>query len=73
MIAVRLGQRATSLIPVRFSSLLISLLLMITVYPFVETAGQGQLLFSIFFTLVLLNVVYTVEVAPVSRAAWRFI
>ena len=61
MRAVRLGQKATSLIPARFSSLLLSLLLMITVYPFVETAGQGQFLFSIFFTVVLLNVVYTVS------------
>ncbi len=61
MRAVRLGQKATSLIPARFSSLLLSLLLLITVYPFVETAGQGQFLFSIFFTVVLLNVVYTVS------------
>ncbi len=61
MSAVRLGQKATSLIPARFSSLLVSLLLMITVYPFVETAGRGQFLFSIFFTVVLLNVVYTVS------------
>ena len=61
MSVVRLGQKATSLIPARFSSLLVSLLLMITVYPFVETAGRGQFLFSIFFTVVLLNVVYTVS------------
>ena len=61
MSAVRLGQKATSLIPARFSSLLVSLLLMITVYPFVETSGRGQTLFSLFFTVVLLNVVYTVS------------
>ena len=34
---------------------------MITVYPFLETAGRGQFLFSLFFTLVLVNVVYTVS------------
>ena len=34
---------------------------MITVYPLLETAGRGQFLFSLFFTLVLVNVVYTVS------------
>ena len=31
-------------------------------YPFLETAGRGQFLFSIFFRVVLLNVVYTVSI-----------
>ncbi len=34
---------------------------MITVYPFLETTGRGEFLFSIFFSVVLLNVVYTVS------------
>ena len=48
------------MLPARFSSLLVSLLLMITVYPFLETAGRGHSLFSIFLTVILLNVVYSV-------------
>ena len=43
----------------RYSFLLVSLLLMIVVYPFLETQGRRQLLFSMFFTFILLNVVYT--------------
>ena len=45
--------------PPRYSYLMASLLLMIVVYPFLETANWGQFLFSVFFTFVLLNVVYT--------------
>jgi hypothetical protein len=47
--------------PAKFSSLLASLLLIYAVYPFIEQAGKGQLLFSLFFSLVILTVIYSVS------------
>ncbi len=60
MMPVWIGEKTVAVVPARFSSLLGSLLLMLVVYPFLETGGRGRFLFSIFFTLILLNVVYTV-------------
>ena len=45
----------------RYLSLLVSLLSLLVIYPFVERLGRGSLIFGLFYTLIVINVIYSLS------------